>query len=91
MKNICKIKRAVLGSLFVIPTTSVVGYLIYLSIITEVCWWPLYNEAPIMIHVFSYATVAFLTLMTVLFIIYWLSLIMKMGGWIKSKLEGQVY
>ena len=87
MKNICKIKKAAIGSLFVIPATVAAGYLAYVTlyfiITTEVSWWPVYNLAPVIIYLLLYAIATlFLGCFLALIIMltgYWLLLIMEIG------------
>jgi len=91
MKNICKVKKAILGCLFVIPATIATIYISYSSVVTIVAWWPLYNNAPIILHVFFLTILAFLSVVAIVVILsiikWWTSLIMEIGGWVKSKLE----
>jgi len=86
MKNICLIKKVTLGSLLVVPITFAAGYLLYLSVITNVSWWPVNDLKPIIVCLIFYAFFALVISIVVIAMWNWVSLIMRVGDWTKSKL-----
>ena len=91
MKNICFIKKAVFGSLLVVPITFTIVYLVYLSVITDVSLWPRYELLPLILYLMFYISIligiSIVVYIVTFIIIYWMRLIMKIGGWVKSKLD----
>ena len=91
MKNICFIKKAIFGSLLVVPITFTIIYLVYLSVITDVALWPNYELQPLILylilHICVLIGIGIVVYIATFVIACWMRLIMKIGGWVKSKLD----
>jgi hypothetical protein len=91
VKNICFIKKTFFGSLLVVPITFTIIYLIYLSVITDVALWPNYALRPLILYLMLYISIligiGMVVYIATFVIICWMRLIMRIGGWVKSRLD----